>query len=62
MPDELKEVLAEIKAYMELERESGVEEYFLKGLVKAARPDYVPPEDLRSLKEEVMKCSNCDES
>ena len=59
MSDELKEILAEVKAYMELERESGMEECFLKGLIKAAGSEYAQPPDLESLKKEVMKCSNC---
>ena len=59
MSDELKEILAEVKAYMELERESGMEECFLKGLIKAAKPECVMSKDLESLRKKVMKCSNC---
>ena len=61
MPDELREMIDAVKAYIELEKESGMTE-FLSGdvIAKPVLPDERPSGGLDALRKEVMKCSSCD--
>jgi len=57
MSDELQEIVRAVKAYIELEKESGVEEFFsAEPTVAAGRK---PAQDLESLKKEVVQCRSC---
>ena len=54
----LDEVVASIKFFLELEKESGIEECFVSAKEKIAADDSIS--DLGALKTEVLKCDNCD--
>ncbi|MDD5428189.1 MAG: uracil-DNA glycosylase [Candidatus Omnitrophica bacterium] len=62
--EELNSIVASVRAYLDLERESGVEEYYFASdeAVAAAcadRPAAVP-QGLDELKKEVLACRECD--
>lgn len=60
LSEELNSVIASVRAYLELERESGMEEYFFgKPEDKADATDKMPA-DLDLLKKEVLRCKGCD--
>ena len=59
--EELDSVIASVRSYLDLERESGMEEYFFG---YSAGEDKRPtgsdlPRDLESLKKEVLSCKGC---
>ena len=58
-------IIKAIKSYMEFEREAGVSEYCLSSKleVRSSKENFVKGNavnDLKSLKEEVLSCTNCD--
>ena len=55
MQDELKDTLRSLKNYIELEKLSGIEEYFVEEATIIT-----PKSDLSSLKKEVMSCRRCE--
>ncbi|MBI5143952.1 MAG: uracil-DNA glycosylase [Candidatus Omnitrophica bacterium] len=57
---ELSQILQAVKSYLALERESGVEEHFLKGVIKKESLGGRLSSDLESLKREVRNCTRCD--
>ena len=57
---ELSQILQAVKSYLALERESGVEEYFLKVVIKKESLGSKLSSDLESLKREVKNCTGCD--
>lgn len=57
----MNRIVRAIKGYLELERESGVEELFLPaGLETNFRKTKVVPDGLEALKREVLGCRSCD--
>jgi DNA polymerase len=60
MDKDLKEIMGAIRAYMEFEKESGIEEYFFTGLMGSSTGRAETSGDLDSLREEVLRCTNCD--
>lgn len=60
MQNELSDILAAIKSYLELEKESGILEYHFKGTRAQGLCEAEKPGDLESLKREVSGCKNCD--
>lgn len=60
MNDRLQEIKTAIKSYLELERESGIEELYLKGVSKTAHSKTCVPDDLESLRKEILRCRRCD--
>jgi len=58
--EELNSVIASVRAYLELERESGIDEcYFSADEIKPAVTEGAP-KDLEALKKEVLGCRGCD--
>ncbi len=62
MSDALKEIKDLLKSYMELEKESGMKEYFFKGLLPQVKPSAkkAAGTNLESLRQEVLNCTACD--
>lgn len=56
--NELKEVIDSIKAYVELDRASGINEFFIREL--NTQYPILNTSDLESLKKEVLNCKRCD--
>lgn len=52
MEKELQDIVSSVKCYIELERESGMQEFF-------SSQQAVVPDELEGLKKEVLKCSRC---
>lgn len=59
MSDELKEIADHIKAYINLERESGVREFCLSASSAARVISAENPGGLSALREEVLNCTGC---
>lgn len=57
---ELEQIKSLVKSYMELERESGMDDFFSKGFLKKMTVRNDLSENLESLKREVSKCKACD--
>ena len=58
--EELDSIIASLKSYLALEKESGVEEYYAgNGFEADPSADY-PPGDLEVLKKKVSACRGCD--
>ena len=57
---ELNSIIASVKSYLELERESGMEEYFFASPEDKVGAADSAPADLNSLKKEVLGCQECD--
>lgn len=57
---ELNRILQAIRSYIALERESGVDEYFLKGIPKKSVLSDRLSSDLELLKRELKNCTRCD--
>ena len=60
MSKELDQIKSLIKSYMELERESGMDDFFSRGFLKKITVRDDMPCDLESLKREVSNCRSCD--
>ena len=60
MDTELKTIIDYVKSYINFERESGMEEYFLGGSLKKGIGLEALDGNLESLKREVLKCTRCD--
>lgn len=60
MDTELKTIIDCVKSYINFERESGMEEYFLGGSPKNRTSEEAPDGNLESFKREVLKCTRCD--
>ncbi len=60
MSNELNDMIIRIKTYLELEKESGMEEYFFGVLPVKAEPARVGKSDLGSMAKELSACKNCD--
>lgn len=62
MDSRLKDILDSVRAYLELEKESGMEEYFFKKCAHespaASQVQGIP--DLESLRKDVLRCKRCD--
>jgi DNA polymerase len=54
---ELKQVVNSIKAYIEMDKASGIEEFFIQP--RPARPGLDPVGPLSALREEALKCKCC---
>jgi DNA polymerase len=60
---ELQEIISSVKFYLELERESGMQELFAKESQKPAAKGSSrsgAPDELEALKKEVLQCARCD--
>lgn len=55
--NELREVIDSIRSYIELDRASGIDEFFTT--IRAQSPEPITPSGLDSLKSEVLKCNRC---
>ncbi len=60
MDNELEDVIRSVKAYLELERESGMEECILSSIPKMYVKDKKETNDLGQLRKEVLGCTKCD--
>lgn len=58
--EELDSIVASVRAYLELERESGLEEYYFAPADSEPVQAEVVPEGLDTLKKEVLACRECD--
>ena len=58
--EELNSIIASVKAYLDLEKESGMEEYFFGPVEGAPAMAAAAPNDLEALKKEVLGCRECD--
>lgn len=58
---ELNQIRQLVKSYIELEKESGIEEYFFKAvLYKKIITENLETSDLKSLEREISNCKSCD--
>ena len=58
--NELNEIIAAVKSYIELEKESGIDEYMFASMRKGHAPQKaMPPITLDALKKEVSGCKSC---
>jgi len=57
---ELNKIIGSVKFYIELEREAGIEEFFLKDNLSASGGGGSPARDLDSLRLEISQCTSCD--
>lgn len=60
MDKELGEIIELVKSYLELEKESGIEEYFFKSTLEKNITREKTPNELELLKAEVLNCKRCD--
>lgn len=60
MDNGLRDIINSIKSYLELEKESGVKECFVKPGSNGSLGQDVLTDDLGALKKEVMACARCD--
>lgn len=55
--EELHDIVASVRFYLDLERESGIQEFFAREPVSAVAT--AGQEELEALKEEVLRCARC---